>query len=62
MKKIRKERKKGVNSLIILAAWSISKHCNACVFEGVTPSVNTILCALKEEFGVFCLAGAKKLL
>ncbi|GJN37211.1 hypothetical protein PR202_gb26169 [Eleusine coracana subsp. coracana] len=55
MKKVRKEQKKGVNYLIILAAWSMWKHHNACVFEGVTPSVNTILCALKEEHGCLVL-------
>ncbi|GJN31862.1 hypothetical protein PR202_gb20313 [Eleusine coracana subsp. coracana] len=61
MKKVRKEQKKGVNSLIILTAWSIWKHRNACVFEEVNPSVNTIMGAIKNELGVWCLAGARKL-
>jgi hypothetical protein len=54
MKKVKKEYKKGVNSLIILGAWMIWKHKNACVFEGVAPSVNSIVRDLKDE-------GAKKL-
>jgi hypothetical protein len=29
--------RKGLNSLIILVAWEIWKHRNACVFEGVVP-------------------------
>jgi hypothetical protein len=42
LKHVRKEFKKRVISLIILGAWVIWKHRNACVFDGVAPSVNTI--------------------
>ena len=31
------------------------------MFEGASPSVNTILCELKDEHGLWCMAGAKKL-
>lgn len=61
IKRVKKEDRKGVNSLIILGAWMIWKHRNACVFEGVSPSVNTILSLLKDEQSLWCLAGAKKL-
>jgi hypothetical protein len=61
MRRVKKEHKKGVNTLIILGAWTIWKHRNACVFEGASPSVNTILCELKDEHGLWCMAGAKKL-
>jgi hypothetical protein len=61
MKKVKKEHKRGVNSLIILGAWMIWKHRNACVFEGVAPSVNSIMRDLKDEHNLWCLAGAKKL-
>jgi hypothetical protein len=27
----------GLNSLISLVLWHIWKHCNACVFEGMSP-------------------------
>lgn len=36
MKRVRKQQKKGVNSLSILAAWSIWKHRNDYVLEGVS--------------------------
>lgn len=62
IKKVPKDLRKGVNSLIILGAWMIWKHRNACVFEGVAPSVNTIMRELKDELSLWCLAGAKKLL
>ena len=62
IKKVPKDLRKGVNSLIILGAWMIWKHQNACVFEGVAPSVNTIMRELKDELSLWCLAGAKKLL
>ena len=60
-KKVKKEFKKGVNSLIILGAWLIWKHRNACVFEGVTPSVISIMRDLRDEHSLWCLAGANKL-
>ena len=50
-----------MNALIILGAWIIWKHRNACVFEGASPSVNMILCELKDEHGLWCMAGAKNL-
>jgi hypothetical protein len=59
--KSKKGAQKGVNTLIILGAWTIWKHRNACVFEGASPSVNTILCELKDEHGLWCMAGVKKL-
>jgi len=61
MKRVKKKYKRGVNSLIILGAWLLWNHKNACVFEGVTPSVSAIMCAFKDEHSLWCLAGAKKL-
>jgi len=40
--RVSKEHGKGVNTLIILEAWIIWKHRNACVFEGASPSPNMI--------------------
>jgi hypothetical protein len=58
---VKKKYKKGVNSLIILGAWVLWKHRNGCVFDGVAPSVITIMRILKEEHTLWCLAGARKL-
>jgi hypothetical protein len=58
IKRVKKEDRKGV---IILGAWMIWKRRNAYVFEGVSPSVNSILSLLKDEHSLWCLAGAKKL-
>ena len=55
-----KEHRKGVNTLIILGAWIIWKHRNACVFEGAS-SLNMIWSELKNEHSLCCMAGAKKL-
>jgi hypothetical protein len=56
-----KECKKGVNSLVILTAWVIWKHHNACVFEGTAPSISEVLRQFREEYQLWCLAGAKNL-
>ena len=32
------------------------------MFEGTSPLVNTILCELKDEHNLWCMAGVKKLL
>ena len=56
-----KEYKKGVNSLIILTSWLIWKHRNSCVFDGATPSINEVLRQFRDEYKLWCLAGAKKL-
>lgn len=39
----------------------IWKHMNACVFEGVAPSVISIMRDPKDKHSLWCLAGAKKL-
>jgi hypothetical protein len=37
------------------------KHRNACVFDSVAPSVNSIMRELKDECSLWCLAGSRKL-
>jgi hypothetical protein len=49
MKRVEKEYIRGVNSLIILGAWIIWKHINACVFGGAAPSVTSIIREFKDE-------------
>ena len=61
MSRVSKEHRKGVNTLIILGAWIIWKHRNACVFEGASPLISMIWSELKNEHSLWCMAGAKKL-
>jgi hypothetical protein len=56
-----KECRKGAHSLIILKAWLIWKHRNACVFYGITLSINKVLRHFREEYQLWGLVGAKKL-
>jgi hypothetical protein len=56
-----KEVRKGLNSLIILVAWELWKHRNACVFEKQRPSIQTVLSSVGLEGDLWCLAGASKL-
>ena len=53
--RVKKEYKKGVNSLIILTSWLIWKHRNSCVFDGATPSVNEVLRQFRDEYELWCL-------
>ena len=60
-KRVGKQRRKGVNSLIILGAWTLWKHRNACVFDGDSPSVSTSMRNLQLEGHLWVLAGARNL-
>lgn len=51
--------RKGLNSLVILGAWSIWRHRNDCVFNGASPNVNMALTLAREEAYMWSLAGAK---
>jgi hypothetical protein len=55
------EERKGINPLIILGAWSIWKHRNSCVFNGVSPSAAAVLNLARDEAHLWSLAGAKGL-
>ena len=40
---------KGLNSLVILGAWTLWKHQNRCVFYGASPSVVRALLLAMED-------------
>ncbi|GJN06066.1 hypothetical protein PR202_ga23751 [Eleusine coracana subsp. coracana] len=61
IKKLQKEKKKGLNTTIILGAWILCKHCNACVFDGAQPRISSLRQAFKEKEELWCLAGARGL-
>ena len=61
IKSVPKDRRRGLNSLIILVTWEIWKHRNACVFEGARPSVQLLLQTVSSECALWCMAGASKL-
>jgi hypothetical protein len=48
-KRVEGQNRKGLNSIIILVAWSLWNHRNGCVFDGRQPSLNGLLSAIKEE-------------
>ena len=43
------EVRKGLNSFIILGAWTIWRHRNDCVLNGASPRLGTALVLAKEE-------------
>jgi hypothetical protein len=53
--------KKGLNSLIILGAWTLWNHRNNCIFDGCNPSLSLSLRAADEERRKWEDAGAKSL-
>jgi hypothetical protein len=54
--KVKKESRKGTNSLTILTALLIWKYR---VFDGITSSVNEVLRQFRDEYQLLGLAGAK---
>ena len=46
---------KGLNSLIILGAWTLWNHRTRCVFNGVSPSIDTALQLACEELQLWGL-------
>jgi len=53
--------RKGINSLIILGAWTLWTHCNKCVFDGADPSVVGALAVAGEERRSCSLTAARGL-
>jgi hypothetical protein len=56
-----KTQRKGFNSMVILVAWWLWRHRNACVFYGISPSIGTILQHIQEDAILWGLAGARAL-
>jgi len=53
--------RKGLNSSIILVAWSLWNHRNRCVFDGVQPNLSEVLSSIREELHLWGFAGARGL-
>jgi len=53
--------RQGLNSLVILGAWSIWRYRNNCVFNGASPSVAAAIALAFEEAHLWSLAGARGL-
>jgi hypothetical protein len=54
--------KRGINSLIILGAWTLWKHRNRCVFYAMTPNLDVGLEQAAEERDVGASWGKRSLL
>ncbi|GJN06864.1 hypothetical protein PR202_ga24633 [Eleusine coracana subsp. coracana] len=59
--RVAKQHRKGLNTLIILGAWTIWKHRNAVVFDGISPNIQVTLDNLRLEAQLWTYAGAKSL-
>jgi hypothetical protein len=51
--------RQGVDSLIILGAWTIWNHHNGCVFDGAAPNLAGALIIAGEEHRLWSMAGAR---
>jgi len=51
--------KKGLNSIVILGAWTLWNHRNRYVFDGAVPSLSTIASHINEELMHWSFAGAR---
>jgi hypothetical protein len=50
-----------LNSLFILGAWTLWRHRNDCVLNGVSPRLSTTLAMAREEAWAWYMIGAKGL-
>jgi hypothetical protein len=50
--------RKGLNSIIILGAWTLWNICNRCVFDAESPNLARALLLTSEEVLYWSLAGA----
>ena len=53
--------RQGINSLIILGAWTIWNHRNGCFFDGAAPNIAGALIAAGEERSLWSMPGARGL-
>uniref|UniRef100_K3YLJ7 Uncharacterized protein n=1 Tax=Setaria italica TaxID=4555 RepID=K3YLJ7_SETIT len=51
---------KGLDSIIILVAWSVWNQHNRCVFDGLQPDVNSVLSSIRDDMHLWCIAGLEE--
>jgi len=51
--------KKGFDSILVLGAWTIWKHRNHCVFNGITRDVSCVVSVIREDLRQWSFAGAR---
>ncbi|WVZ95364.1 hypothetical protein U9M48_041137 [Paspalum notatum var. saurae] len=61
VRRVPKEIRKGFNSLVILVAWSIWKHRNRCVFDGMQPATSAVAQEVLDQERIWIAAGASGL-
>jgi hypothetical protein len=52
---------KGLTSVLILGAWTLWRHRNACLFDGASPSLSAALVMAGEELWFWRVAGTSEL-
>ena len=50
---------KGLNSAIILGAWSLWNHSDRCLFDGVAPNLASIISVTREALQKWSISGAR---
>jgi hypothetical protein len=61
-KRVSGQGKKGLNSIIILGVWTLWNHRNHGVFDGVNPSLSSIVSVINEELLKWSFAGLEEFL
>ncbi|GJN36984.1 hypothetical protein PR202_gb25893 [Eleusine coracana subsp. coracana] len=54
-------QKKGLNSLVMLGAWTLWTHRNGIVFDGLSPNLNRAITITNEEKRLSEMAGTRSL-
>lgn len=53
--------RRGLNTLIILGAWTLWKHRNSCVFDKKSPNIEEAIRKAGQEKDMWSRAGARDL-
>jgi hypothetical protein len=49
--------REGLNTLLVLGAWTLWRHRNDCVFNGMSPRLSTALALAMDEAGAWLVYG-----
>jgi hypothetical protein len=57
-KKVPKDKRKGIHTVVVFGVWMLWNHKNAGFFEGTNPNTGILIHLLDDEQYLWCLVGS----